>query len=115
RDISPVELAEAHLAKIERLNPKLNAYVHIDSTRVRLEALVAESAVSHCKTSGGTLGPRHGVPIIIKSSLAVAHMRCESGPGLRAGFTATHAAQLVSRLKNTGAIVLCLTNTPDLL
>jgi len=62
RDISPVELAEAHLAKIERLNPKLNAYVHTDSTRVRLEALVAESAVSHSKTSGGTLGPLHPGP-----------------------------------------------------
>ena len=115
RDISPVELAEAHLAKIERLNPKLNAYVHIDSTRVRLEALVAESAVSHCKTSGGTLGPLHGVPISIKSSLEVARMRCESGTRLRAGFIATHDAPLVARLKNAGAIVLGVTNTPELL
>src|ERR1700734_2671120 len=115
RDISPVELAEAHLAKIERLNPKLNAYVHIDSTRVRLEALVAESAVSHCKTSGGTLGPLHGVPISIKSSLEVARMRCESGTRLRAGFIATHDAPLVARLKNAGGIVLGVTNTPELL
>jgi Asp-tRNA(Asn)/Glu-tRNA(Gln) amidotransferase A subunit family amidase len=115
RDISPVELAEAHLAKIERLNPKLNAYVHIDSTRVRLEALVAESAVSHCKTSGGTLGPLHGVPISIKSSLESAGLRCESGTRLRAGFVATRDAPLGNRLKNAGAIVLGVTNTAELL
>jgi amidase len=115
RDISPVELAEAHLAKIERLHPKLNAYVHTDSTRVRLEALVAESAVSHCKTSGGMLGPLHGVPISIKGSLEVARMRCESGTRLRAGFIATHDAPLVARVKNAGAIVLGVTNTPELL
>src|SRR5580692_609171 len=115
RDISPVELAEAHLAKIERLNPKLNAYVHTDSTRVRLEALVAESAVSHSKTSGGTLGPLHGVPISIKSSLESAGLRCESGTRLRAGFVATRDAPLGNRLKNAGAIVLGVTNTAELL
>jgi Asp-tRNA(Asn)/Glu-tRNA(Gln) amidotransferase A subunit family amidase len=115
RDISPVELAEAHLAKIERLNPKLNAYVYTDSTRVRLEALVAESAVSHCKTYGGTLGPLHGVPISIKSSLESAGLRCESGTRLRTGFVAPHDAPLVDRLKNAGAIVLGVTNTPELL
>ena len=115
RDISPVELAEAHLAKIERLNPKLNAYVHTNSTRVRLEALVAESAVSHSKTSGGTLGPLHGVPISIKSSLESAGLRCESGTRLRAGFVATRDAPLGNRLKNAGAIVLGVTNTAELL
>src|SRR6202041_1000650 len=72
-------------------------------------------AVSHCKTSGGTLGPLHGVPISIKSSLEVARMRCESGTRLRAGFIATHDAPLVARLKNAGAIVLGVTNTPELL
>jgi len=115
RDISPVELAETHLAKIERLNPKLNAFVHVDSTRVRLEALAAESAVSQRKTSGRPLGPLHGVPISIKSSLEVADLRCESGTRLRAGFIATHDAPLVARLKNAGAIVLGVTNTPELL
>jgi len=115
KEISPVELVEAHLAKIERLNPRLNAFVPVDSARVRREARAAESAVSDRKTSGSALGPLHGIPISIKSSLEVAGLRCESGTRLRAGFVATQDAPIVARLKNAGAIVLGVTNTPELL
>src|SRR5271167_2511977 len=115
KDVSPVELAAAHLAKIERLNPKLNAFAHVDAARVRRGAKAAESAVSHRKAKGTILGPLHGVPISIKSSLEVAGLRCESGTRLRAGFVATHDAPLVARLKNAGAIVLGVTNSPELL
>jgi Asp-tRNA(Asn)/Glu-tRNA(Gln) amidotransferase A subunit family amidase len=111
KNISPVELVEAHLAKIERLNPKLNAFVHVDTERVRREATAAETAVMR----GETLGPLHGVPISIKSSLDVAGMRCEAGTRLRAGNVATHDAPLVARLRHAGAIVLGVTNTPELL
>ncbi len=109
--ISPVELAEAHLAKIERLNPKLNAFVHVNFERVRCEARAAEAAV----TKREPLGPLHGVPICIKSSIDVAAMRCESGTRLRAGHIATCDAPLVARLREAGAIVLGVTNTPELL
>jgi Asp-tRNA(Asn)/Glu-tRNA(Gln) amidotransferase A subunit family amidase len=111
KKISPVELADAHLAKIERLNPKLNAFVHVDKEKVHGDAHDAEAAV----ISGKTLGPLHGVPISIKSSLDVAGMRCESGTLLRAGQVATQDAPLVARLRNAGAIVLGVTNTPELL
>lgn len=111
RKLSPVELVEAHLAKIERLNPKLNAFVHVDAERVRREARAAEDAVKR----GAILGPLHGVPISIKSSLEVAGLRCESGTRLRSGFVATRDAPLVARLRNAGAIVLGVTNTPELL
>ena len=115
RKISPVELVEAHLAKINRLNAKLNAFVHVNAARVRREALAAESAVSNRKTTGATLGPLHGVPISIKSSLEVAGLRCDSGTLPRAEFVPTQDAPLVARLKNAGAIVLGVTNTPELL
>jgi len=111
RKLSPVELADAHLAKIDRLNAKLNAFVHVDVDRVRREARAAEARVM----SGGTLGPLHGVPITIKSSLDVAGLRCEAGTRLRAGLIATQDAPLVTRLRNAGAIVLGTTNTPELL
>src|SRR5215469_4371849 len=75
KKISPVELADAHLAKIERLNPKLNAFVHVDADRVRREAYTAQQAV----TSNQQLGPLHGVPISIKSSIDVAGFKTESG------------------------------------
>jgi len=111
KKISPVELADAHLAKIERLNPQLNAFVHVDGERVRAEARDAEVAVM----SGKNLGSLHGVPVSIKSSVDVAGLRCESGTRLRAGRVAPQDAPLVTRLRQAGAIVLGVTNTPELL
>jgi len=111
KKISPVELADAHLEKINRLNPKLNAFVHVDAEHVRREASAAEAAVM----SGKSAGPLHGVPISIKSSLEVAGLRCESGTRLRSGFVPAQDAPLVARLRAAGAIVLGVTNTPEFL
>jgi Asp-tRNA(Asn)/Glu-tRNA(Gln) amidotransferase A subunit family amidase len=111
KKISAIDLIDAHLAKIERLNPKLNAFVHVDAERTRREARAADAAVS----SGKTLGPLHGVPISIKSSIDVAGLRCEAGTRLRTGHVATQDAPLVARLRDAGAIVLGVTNTPELL
>lgn len=111
KQISPVEVVEAHLAQIEKLNPRLNAFVQVDAKRARQAAHNAEAAV----IEGRTLGPLHGVPISIKSSLEVAGMRCEAGTRLRAGLVATQDAPLVTRLKNAGVIVLGMTNTPEFL
>src|SRR6202050_3793357 len=72
RKNSPRGLGDAHLVQIERVNPNLNAFVHVDAERVRREASEAEAAVM----SGKTLGPLHGVPISIKSSLDVAGVGC---------------------------------------
>jgi Asp-tRNA(Asn)/Glu-tRNA(Gln) amidotransferase A subunit family amidase len=108
---SPVELAEAHLAKIERLNPKLNAFVQVDPERVLRQARAAETAVM----SSQFLGPLHGVPISIKSSIEVAGMKCEAGTRLRAGLVATQDAPLVERLRRAGAVIIGVTNTPELL
>lgn len=109
--ISPVELADAHLAKIERLNPKLNAFVHVNAEFVQREARRAELAVmKHHK-----VGPLHGVPISIKSSIQVAGMRWEAGSRLRTGVVAAQDAPLVTRLRNAGVNLLGVTNTPELL
>jgi Asp-tRNA(Asn)/Glu-tRNA(Gln) amidotransferase A subunit family amidase len=89
----------------------LNAFVHLDADRARRDARTAEDEV----VRGNPLGPLHGVPISIKSSLDVAGMRCESGTRLRAGQIASHDAPLVERLRHAGAIVLGVTNTPELL
>src|SRR5271170_6317185 len=111
KKISPVELVEAHLAQIEKLNPRLNAFVQVDTERARRAAQDAENAVQR----EGKLGPLHGVPISIKSSIGVAGLRCEAGTQLRAGFVAQEDAPLVTRLKHAGAIILGTTNTPELL
>jgi len=111
RKISPVELLDAHLSRIAKLNPRLNAFVQVDELRARREARSLEVA----SALGEFKGPLHGVPISIKSSLDVAGLRCESGTKLRAGHIAAEDAVLVSRLKAAGAIVLGVTNTPELL
>ena len=111
KEISPVELVDAHLAQIEELNPELNAFVEVDAEGARPAAHEAEIAV----LQGKKVGPLHGVPVSIKSSFEVAGLRCESGTRLRAGVVPTQDAPLVARLRGAGAIVLGTTNTPELL
>jgi Asp-tRNA(Asn)/Glu-tRNA(Gln) amidotransferase A subunit family amidase len=111
KQVSPIELVDAHLERIDRLNPKLNAFVQIDHDGARDQARAAEQAV----VRGDRLGPLHGVPISIKSSIAVKGMRWEAGTRLRAGMLAEKDAVLVARLRDAGAIILGMTNTPELL
>jgi amidase len=111
KKISPVEIVDAHLAQIEKLSPKLNAFVQVDAKRAQQAAQDAEVAVMHEET----LGPLHGVPVSVKSSVAVEGMLCESGTRLRAGFVPAQDAPLVARLRAAGAIVLGVTNSPELL
>ncbi len=111
KKISPVELVDAHLKQIEKLNPELNAFVHVDAEQSRRAAKASETEVMRNKK----LGPLHGVPISIKSSIVVSGLRCESGTRLRSGFVPAQDAPLVARLRAAGAIVLGVTNTPELL
>jgi len=111
KKVSPVELLEAHLARIESLNPRLNAFVQVDAASAREQARHAEDAVMRKHN----LGPLHGVPLSIKSSIAVSGLRHEAGTKLRAGMIAKQDAPLVSRLRGAGAIILGTTNTPELL
>ena len=110
-ELSPVELLEAHLARIDELNPRLNAFVQVDVEPARREARLAEAAVRNREK----LGPLHGVPLSIKSSLQVAGLPWESGTKLRAGTVAERDAPLVTRLRQAGAIILGVTNAPELL
>src|SRR6266478_2486283 len=111
RKISPVELLDAHLARIAQLNPRLRAFVQMDEVRAPRDARALEAAAMR----GEFCGPLHGVPISIKSSVDVAGVRCESGTRLREGRVAARDAVLVSRLREAGAIVLGVTNTSELL
>src|SRR6185437_11393878 len=109
--LSPVEVLEAHLARIDRLNPILNAFVQVDREGAHRAARKAEEMVSR----GEKVGPLHGVPISIKSAIDVKGMRCEAGTRLRQGIVAEQDAPLVKRLRSAGAIILGTTNTPELL
>jgi Asp-tRNA(Asn)/Glu-tRNA(Gln) amidotransferase A subunit family amidase len=109
--VSPVEVAEAYLHRIDEQNPRLNAFVHVEPERVLREARKAEAAIQR----GESTGPLHGVPLSIKSSIDVAGYRCEAGTKLRAGYIAARDAVLVDRLRAAGAIILGVTNCPELL
>ena len=111
RQLSPVEVIESHLSRIEKLDAKLNAFVQLDGESARRQARIAEAAVNR----GERLGPLHGIPLSIKSSIEVTGLRCESGSKLRAGLVAAQDAPLVRRLRQAGAIILGVTNAPELL
>jgi len=108
---SCIELVDSHLRRIDERNPKLNAFVEVQPDKARAQARVADKAIAR----SDKLGPLHGVPVSIKSSIEVEGFRCEAGTKLRSGFIASQDAPLVSRLKNAGAIILGTTNCAELL
>jgi Asp-tRNA(Asn)/Glu-tRNA(Gln) amidotransferase A subunit family amidase len=112
--LSPVELVEAHLARIERLNPALHAYVYVDADHAREQAKAAEEALAS-RSSAGEMGPLHGVPVSMKSSVDVAGWKAECGTVLRRNYVASEDAPLVSRLRKAGAILIGSTNVPEFL
>jgi amidase len=114
RTVSPVELVETHLARIERLNPMLNAYVYVDAEHAREQARAAEAALAS-NLSRDSFGPLFGVPVSVKSSIEVTGWRCECGSALRKNYIATEDAPLVARLRAAGAILLGNTNAPEFL
>src|SRR3954471_608564 len=95
KQVSPVELVQAHYQQIERLNPILNAFVDLRRDDALAEARALEARI----TKGDEGGPLAGVPISIKSCIDVAGMKCEAGSKLRAGNIPHADAVLVSRLK----------------
>ncbi len=111
KNVSPVEIVELHLKRIEALQPKLNAFVHLDLEGARRQARAAENSVLR----GAQLGSLHGVPLSIKSCIDVAGWPCSAGSLLRRDYIANQDAPLVSRLKAEGAILLGNTNTPEFL
>jgi Asp-tRNA(Asn)/Glu-tRNA(Gln) amidotransferase A subunit family amidase len=117
KEVSPVEVARAHVDCIERLNPKLNAFVDYKPEAVLAQAREAEKALMHSNRldDKDDLGRLHGVPLSIKSSIHVAGHLCEAGSRLRVGYVAAEDAPLVGRLRAAGAVILGVTNTPELL
>jgi amidase len=111
KKFSPVEIVELHLKRIETLQPKLNAFVHLDAEDAREQARAAELSVRR----GAQLGPLHGVPLSIKSCIDVAGWPCPAGSLLRKDYVPKEDAPLVSRLRAAGAILLGSTNTPEFL
>lgn len=109
REVTPLEVLEAHLAAIARINPQLNAIVTLGEEAARSEAEAAGAAVMR----GEAIGPLHGLPVVIKDVTLTKGMRTTFGSPLYADFIPDEDAEPVARLRRAGAIVLGKTNTPE--
>jgi Asp-tRNA(Asn)/Glu-tRNA(Gln) amidotransferase A subunit family amidase len=107
--LSPVEVVRSALARIERLNPRLNAYVTVTAEQALRAARAAERALMR---RGARLGPLHGVPFSTKDLVITKGVRTTFGTPLYADNVPTEDAPMVERLKAAGAIQLGKTNTP---
>ncbi|MBI4560785.1 MAG: amidase, partial [Candidatus Rokubacteria bacterium] len=102
KEVSPVELIQAHLDRIEVLNGKLKAYI----TVCREEALAAAKAAEAAVLNGQPLGRLHGIPIGLKDLYATQGIKTTGGSKILAEWVPTEDATVVTRLKEAGAIVL---------
>src|SRR5437773_5363323 len=109
RKVSPVEIVDALLARIDKVNPRLNAFVLINADQARREAKSAERAVGK---RGARLGPLHGVPFSVKDLVITRGVRTTLGTPLYRDNVPTEDAPMVERMKAAGGIMLGKTNTP---
>jgi Asp-tRNA(Asn)/Glu-tRNA(Gln) amidotransferase A subunit family amidase len=109
RQLSPVEVIDGLLARIERINPLLNAYCLVRGDEAREEAARAERAIA----SGHEVGPLHGVPVSIKDVTPTRGIRTTYGSRAFADHVPDEDAVLVARLRAAGAIVVGKTTTPE--
>ena len=109
RKLSPVEVAQNCLDRIEQLNPALNAVVTV-APDVMDRALAAEGALLR----GQWFGPLHGVPLTIKDTIETAELRTTSGSTVRADYVPVVDAPAVARLRGAGAIILGKTNAAEM-
>src|SRR6266550_7273429 len=107
---SSKEIVEAHLDRIAKVNPKLNAVVQLTAEAARKEADEADAALAR----GEIKGPLHGVPLTIKDTLETAGVICTGGTKGRANFAPKADATAVARLRAAGGIILGKTNVPEL-
>lgn len=111
REISPVEVTEAHIARIRAVNPYLNAVVVERFDEALDEARIAEKRLM--KTAPEALPPLFGVPCTIKELIAVRGLRHTAGVVARERVIAEEDAAQVQRLKRAGCILLGLTNVSE--
>jgi aspartyl-tRNA(Asn)/glutamyl-tRNA(Gln) amidotransferase subunit A len=107
--LSSREIVQAHLNRIEAINPKVNAIV----TLLAEDALKGADAADKAVKNGVELGPLHGVPFTIKDAIDTAGVLTQRGSKIFAGNIPEKDATVVTRFKAAGAIPLAKTNLPE--
>jgi len=109
RNVSPVELVDHFLARIDRFNPTLKAFITVAADHARAAARRAEADIAR----GGDIRPLCGVPIAVKDTLFTNGIRTTGGSLIHEEFVPDHDAIAVERLTHAGAIVIGKTTTPE--
>lgn len=109
RELSAVEVMGAHLERIERLNPQVNAIVTLVPEQAMNEARAADEALGR----GEGVGPLHGLPVAHKDLFLTRGIRTTYGSPLFKDFVPDEDALIVERLREAGAITIGKTNTPE--
>ncbi|MGY1781394.1 amidase [Geodermatophilus sp. SYSU D01036] len=109
REVSARELLEAHLARIERIDPQVNAIVTLDAEGARAAADAADAALA----AGEEVGPLHGLPVAHKDTHATGGMRTTWGSPLHADTVPARDELVVERLRRAGAVRVGKTNVPE--
>src|SRR5262252_1463471 len=102
RDVSPVELTQACLARIEKLNPLLNAFITVTAESALQEAREAEAAIAR----GEWRGPLHGIPLALKDLAETAGVRTTAASKVLEHYVPSEDAEVVRRLRKAGAVLL---------
>src|SRR5215470_11749698 len=112
RKLSPVELTKLLLARIDQLNPKLNAYLTVTADLALTQAKRAESELFAPRGRKGhrDRGPLHGIPISLKDNVYTEGVRTTAGSKILKDFIPRRDAQVVAQLKAAGAVILGKTN-----
>ncbi len=102
RELSPVELTEACLSRIEAVEPRVNAFITVTSDEALAAARTAQDEIA----AGKYRGPLHGVPVALKDLFAVAGVRTTAGSKILAGNVSREDSDAAARLKAAGAVIL---------
>jgi len=107
KEVSPVEVVEAHLARIEATEPTLNSFITLLPDQAMADAKTAENEIQ----SGNYRGPLHGIPITLKDLYYLKGVRNTSGSKIFHDFVPDFDSTITSKLKNAGTVILGKTNT----
>lgn len=111
RDVSPVEVIKSCIERIELVDPRINAVTHFPKQRAIAESKAAERRLERGMVDWKAT-PLWGVPVSIKDMYEVAGMPTTAGARIRKNNVSNTDATAVQRLRDAGAIVIAMTNTP---
>ncbi len=106
REITSLEVVDAIIERIEKLNPKLNAFITILDESARREAMHADSLIKQ----GKYLGPLHGIPISLKDLIYIKGVRSTSGSKILADFVSDYNSTVTMKLRMAGAVIIGTNN-----